>query len=119
MKTIRARRGETVLTLNDSSLLVEIRGEQFGPYAVDGETKQLIWRQFDGLSIPLDFGDGALGVGGCGYAIEVERFGTSLSARWWMITPPGWEPLHRIFEALAAATPPEIRRRYDFGLGGE
>lgn len=119
MSSIRARCGETVLELNGNLLTASIRQEAFGPYSIDASQRQTAWRSLQGLSVPLSLGGGASGVGGSGHEIEVRIGMTRVHAGWWMSAPPGWEPLEKVFEALAALAPREVTARYDFGQGGE
>lgn len=119
MSSIKARRGETVLELAGSRLLVTIRGEVLGPYSVTEGDSAAAWRVVEGLSIPLSVGRGSLGVGGSSEAVEVTAGMTSASAAWWMTPPPGWERLTDVFDAVTALVPREVRSRYDFAAGGE
>jgi hypothetical protein len=119
VSSIRARRGETVLTLDGPQLLIAIGGESFGPFPIDSRSRQSAWRSLNDLSIPLALGDGKLGVGGSSYEVEVHVGGTAVHARWWMSAPPGWHGLNAVFDALAALAPRELATRYDFGRGGE
>lgn len=119
MSQIRARRGETVLTLSGSQLVVEIREEGLGRFVIDAAARLAIWRTLESLSIPLTLGHPPPGVGGSSHFIEITSGGAAVSVQWWRSPPPGWESLEGVFDTLAAAAPKEIRHRYDFGRGGE
>jgi hypothetical protein len=117
MSSIRATRGNTVLTLEDSSLHVLIQGERFGPFAIDAQTRQCVWRGLQRIDLPLEAG--AFGVGGTGSDVAIELGGARLSFAWWQSPPRGWDAIAAVFDVLATLVPVEVRRRYDVARGGE
>lgn len=87
---------------------------------LDGSTLgQSAWRLLADLSIPLNLGDGRMGVGGSSHEVEIRIGGTTIRASWWMSPPVGWEGVNSVFDGLAALAPRDLTTRYDFARGVE
>lgn len=119
MSELRARRGNTQILLADRILTVSIADHRIGSFTLSASQIQAIWAQVTSISIPVQLGEGAMGVGGIGSEIEVTRGMTRLTLAWWMGAPPAWKQADGIFDLLAEHLPREIAARYDFARGGE
>ena len=117
MASIRARRGNTLLTLDDRSLSVVIGNEEFRPVPVEARARQIVWSRLQRISLPL--GNGNIGVGGTSSEVFIQLGGATLSFGWWMTPPDGWKGLAAVFDSLATLAPRELTSRYDFARGGE